>query len=212
MKTNEVSKKATLDIHDVIKETNNRANEINAASITIASIAEQTNLLALNAAIEAARAGEAGRGFSVVADEIRKLAEESTASTGQIDETVKMLQEQSAFAVQKVEAIGHIMESQNQSVNQTGETFKQLAIAIENIKEKVEDVRTLGSNMEAEKNSILGILENLAAISEENAASTEEVSASTEEQTASLEEVNSASMSLAQLAVDLNDLIDRIQY
>src|SRR5690606_33235105 len=104
-------------VHDIILRTNDSAKKISQASQVIANIAGQTNLLALNAAIEAARAGEAGRGFSVVAEEIRKLAEESENSTKIIDEIVEDLQQNAANAVDMVEKVSMIVAEQATNAN-----------------------------------------------------------------------------------------------
>jgi methyl-accepting chemotaxis protein len=104
MKTEE-NNKASMEIYEVILKTNQSSNKIGEASSVIASIAEQTNLLALNAAIEAARAGDAGRGFSVVADEIRKLAEKSSTSTKDIYNMVNELQRNAQEAVHTMKKI-----------------------------------------------------------------------------------------------------------
>ncbi|EQB88001.1 hypothetical protein M918_06305 [Clostridium sp. BL8] len=103
---------AVTSLHSVIEGTNKSAEEISAAINVISSIAEQTNLLALNAAIEAARAGESGRGFSVVAEEIRKLAEQSTASSKIINEVIKSLQVNMSSAFISMEKTSNIIESQ----------------------------------------------------------------------------------------------------
>lgn len=198
---------ATKQIFDGIIKTNESSAKIGEASAVIASIAEQTNLLALNAAIEAARAGEHGKGFSVVADEIRKLAEQSSASTKQIDLVVKELQENSNEAVQTMQEVMQIIEEQQESVKATDVKYRSIADAISVSVDRISSLNTLSNEMEQNKINILDIMQNLAAIAEENAASTQEVSASVEEQTASIEEISNSSEKLKQLVDELKQLV-----
>lgn len=128
------SKQATQEVHQVILETSSSAEKIETASVMIRSIAEQTNLLALNAAIEAARAGEAGRGFAVVADEIRKLAEQSNRFTDEIASIVDELSGKVARAVTTMETVEKIVSEQRQSVESTHDKFEGITQAIDLIK------------------------------------------------------------------------------
>lgn len=205
------SNQASKTIQAVIMDTNASSDKINAATELIASIAEQTNLLALNAAIEAARAGESGRGFAVVAEEIRKLAEQSSSSTEEINEIVKDLQIKTKDAVQTMNNSEQIIEAQTAAVKTTKEVFEDLAKAIENTKDKVVQIDTLSSDMEAGKNEIVNIMESLAAIAQQNAASTEEASASTEEQSASMQEIANGSERLSELALQLKDAVKKFK-
>lgn len=206
-KITEESNGAIKEIYEVILKTNNSSNNIGQASSVIASIAEQTNLLALNAAIEAARAGEAGRGFSVVAEEIRKLAEQSSLSTMSIDEMVKELQNNSNNAVKTMERVSDISKEQTLNVINSKGKYVLIAQEMNNAFKAVEQLNASGQEMERMKNEIQDTLENLSAIAEENSAATEEVTASLEEQTASIEEMASASEGLSNLAQSLQSII-----
>lgn len=201
------SRQATDEVQEGIIRTNDSANRIGEASTVITSIAEQTNLLALNAAIEAARAGDAGKGFSVVAEEIRKLAEQSTASTKTIDEVVNELQSNSKAAVEIMERVAVILKEQKQSIKLSREKYITIADTIKEAENAVKKLNVSGQEMERMKVEIMDTLQNLSAIAEENSASTQQASASMEEQTASMEEISSASEGLSSLAQDLQSII-----
>jgi methyl-accepting chemotaxis protein len=206
--TNEAAK----EVNKVILNTNESAEKIENVSQMIKDIAAQTNLLALNAAIEAARAGESGRGFSVVAEEIRKLAEQSNAFTEEITNIIHELTEKTEKNVDRIADVDIILQSQTESVNMTTTKFEGIAQAIENIREVIVEINKSGLEMEAKKDEIIGVIQNLSAISEENAAGTEEASASIEEQTSSMEEVASSSEALAYLAEEMQKSIDLFKY
>lgn len=208
--TNE-SNEAARGIYDVILKTNDSSNKIGQASSVIASIADQTNLLALNAAIEAARAGEAGRGFSVVAEEIRKLAEQSSNSTKSIDEMVNELQKNAQEAVKTMEKVALITKEQTNSVVVTKDKYVLISQSMKEAIKALEQLNLSGVEMDKMKNQIMDTLQNLSAIAEENSAATEEVTASMEEQTASIEEIAGASEGLSNLAQGLQTIISRFK-
>ncbi len=205
----EENNKASMEIHEVILKTDESSSKIGQASSVISSIAEQTNLLALNAAIEAARAGDAGKGFSVVAEEIRRLAEQSAASTKDIDEMVMELQKNSQDAVKTIEEMSMVIKEQTDSVNNNKNSYLAIEEAIKDTEKAVKQLNISGKDMENMKVEILDTLQNLSAIAEENSAATQQVTASMEEQTASVEEVANSSEELANLAQDLQTIIKK---
>ncbi len=148
---------AAQNIHEIIISNNDSVTKIEVASAMIQNIATQTNLLALNAAIEAARAGEAGRGFSVVADEIRKLAEQSNSFTSEIKIVIDELKAKSLNAVNKVQDVITIVDTQANSVKQTEEKFDQIAISIDQVKEIIQKLNDSSKVMETNKNIILNL-------------------------------------------------------
>ena len=211
VKKTEESKEAAMQIFDVIKWTNEKAQKISDASSMIQNIASQTNLLALNAAIEAARAGEAGRGFTIVADEVRKLAEQSNIFTKEITSIIDELKDSTEKSVSTIEEKRKIVDEQYQGVFDTREKFKLIAFAIESIKNRVKTIDDSNVKINSKKEELLLIIESLSAIAEENAASTQESSASIEEQAAGMSEIADLSGQLAKLAEQLNLLVERFK-
>ena len=205
------NKRASEKVRQVMLDTRDRSGKIQNASRMIASLSEQTNLLALNAAIEAARAGEAGRGFSVVAEEIRKLAEESSNFTEEINDILLELSEKVDEAVSVTDEVQDVADSQSKSVDATKEKFRGIDLSVEEMNSVMGKVNQSMKEMAKEKEQIIAIIENLSAAAEENAAATEESSASVEEQTAAMEEISNASEALARLAEEMDENIKKFK-
>lgn len=192
----------------IISQVKTSSDEINVITDTIEKIAEQTNLLALNAAIEAARAGESGRGFSVVADEIRKLAEQSSEATKNINKLILNMNDRTNEAVDAMEKAKEAVDEQISSVDSTKEIFDKIIEYVRKLDNKIVTIKDSTAQMDSKKNNIVENTQNISAVSEEISASTQEVSASTEEVTAITNTFVEHSQNLKELSSELIKLVD----
>jgi len=179
-----------LQLSTEIEGLGKRSGEIGQIIVTIDNIASQTNLLALNAAIEAARAGEHGRGFAVVSEEVRKLAEQSTESTKQITELINGMQQNTTVAIRAMETTINEVEAGIEIVNNTGTSFRSILSSVEDVTKQVTDA---------------------SAATEEISASAEEVAAAAQQQLASMEEIDSLAQSLSKMAGELQEQISKFK-
>lgn len=188
-----------------------RSDEIGRFVDTISSIAAQTNLLALNAAIEAARAGEAGRGFSVVAEEVRQLAEESQRAAKQISVLVGEIQAETKAAVEAMKEGAEQVAVGSTVVNRAGASFQSIVALIDKVTGQVHDISAEIQQIAYASKEIVTSVQAIDEISRHASAEAQTVSAATEEQSASMQEIASASNSLAQLAQQMQDALTRFR-
>ena len=194
---------------EVMKEMIESIEKINFISNAITEITEQTNLLSLNASIEAARAGESGRGFAVVADEIRKLAEQSQASTDEIKQIVNEISEKSQLVEKTLDETDDIITEQNMSIQDTKNLFNTISNSVNALKEGLDNITNLNTQMDDSRQSVIDKMEDVAAISTETAAAAEEVTASAEEVNATMHNLNQCTIELDEIAVALRESIDK---
>ena len=199
----EESTNAVGQVSEVIFTLNNKTIQIGQIIEVIESVAEQTNLLALNAAIEAARAGEQGKGFAVVADEVKKLAEESQESIGKIQTIIKDIKDTTNTAVDSVKYATDAISQQNEAVKNTSKIFKSILEVVNVITNEIQEISKSADGIKGAGENIQQDMERILAVSEETAASTEEVTASTEEQTTYSENIVSEVEKLNTLAEEL---------
>jgi len=195
-----------------IQTLHERSQQITSILDVITGIADQTNLLALNAAIEAARAGEHGKGFAVVADEVKKLAEQSQTSAKQIFELIHSIQLETEQSVTIMAKVSEDVQNGLQVSDEAISKFQVILTSMNDIMPKMNEVSSASDQMSASVQEVAAITEDLAFSAQGNATASEDVAASTEEQLASMEEINASAQALAHMADELKQLISQFNY
>ncbi|MED4865386.1 methyl-accepting chemotaxis protein TlpC [Bacillus subtilis] len=196
---------------EIIHQLDGRSKQIEQILSVITQIADQTNLLALNAAIEAARAGEQGKGFAVVADEVRKLAEESQQSAGQISKLIIEIQKDMNRSARSVEHVKTEAAEGVTMIQHTRDAFKEIAAATGEISAEISDLSASVTNISASAHQINDSFAANTADIKESTKNTRQAAALTEEQFAAMEEITAASETLSQLAEELTGIISQFK-
>ncbi|MDF9842297.1 MULTISPECIES: methyl-accepting chemotaxis protein [unclassified Paenibacillus] len=189
---------------DAIQKLGLRSEEIGGIIQAISDIASQTNLLALNAAIEAARAGESGRGFSVVAAEVRKLAEQSQIEAERITNLVKDIQSETSVTVRTMETNLSAVNEQVRIITKGGEALKQIVDKTGETKQNAASLQELFSELVDNSEDVMQSIQVIRQFAENSAAVAEEVAASAQQQSATVNEIFSASRGVNFMASNLN--------
>lgn len=204
---NDIIKEITENIQKLTDKSGSISNIIN----TIKAISEQTNLLALNAAIEASRAGEHGRGFSVVAEEIRKLAEETELSTKEVSKIINEIDIDIRNAKDKIDRANIIFDETNEALIDTSKSFEVISDSSKNTFVQIDSLINSIEKINENKNGVVGVVEEISSITEEAVAITQEVYSTIETQTKTVEDISENSDNLKVLVTQLDNLINKFK-
>lgn len=199
------------DTGEVIKSLDTRSKEIGNITKAITDIADQTNLLALNAAIEAARAGEHGKGFAVVADEVRTLAEQSQRSSAQISSLIKEIQQDMVRSNQSMNQVQEEVKQGLVIVEKTEMNFKEILEYMERASEQITEMAATAEQMSASSEEVSATVAGITQISRDTSMHSQNVAASAEEQLASMQEITASANSLSKIADNLQQLVSKFK-
>jgi len=192
---------------EVIRGLGERSKEVGQITDVITTISAQTNLLALNAAIEAARAGEHGRGFAVVADEVRKLAEQAVGSSQQISQLLARIQGDTKMAVESMEMATREVSEGIGVVHTAGESFEQIQQSVLEVSQQIQEVSSAAGHMLQYTSHVEGAIHQVEKVALQAASGTQNISAAAQEQFAAMEEISTSANTMSRMAEDLQTLI-----
>lgn len=196
---------------EVVGKLGESSKQIGEIVDVISGIAGQTNLLALNAAIEAARAGEQGRGFAVVADEVRKLAEQSHEAAQKIAQIVREIQAETTSVVTVMQQGTVDVARGSEVIISTGERFTAIVSLVENLNSEIQQITAASEQLSASSEEVVKSVGTVKHLAGETAANTQTISAAAEEQSASMEEIAASSQALSRLADELQMVVRRFR-
>jgi len=202
---------STHNTQDVIATLDNRSKEIGQIVGVITGIAAQTNLLALNAAIEAARAGEHGRGFAVVADEVRKLAEQSEISAGQITALIEEMQADASKAVETMAVGASEVGSGLRVVNEAGDAFQKIVVSARHVSEQIQEISAATEELSAGSEEVTASVDELTTIAKNSFSQSQQVAEASEQQLAVIQDITASVATLSQIAQELQETVSRFK-
>ena len=198
-------------MNDLVQKLSKQTIEIENITNVITNITEQTNLLALNAAIEAARAGEHGKGFAVVADEVRKLAEESRQSANQIVNLIKEIKLDTSNVEKAAEDSLTSVTEGVKIIGEAGQAFEEIVTAVEQMNIQIEEISATSEEISASAEQVSASAMEIANGAANASSNVESIAAAIEEQTASMEQVSGVAIELSQNAQDLQEEINKFK-
>ncbi|PWW20307.1 methyl-accepting chemotaxis protein [Cytobacillus oceanisediminis] len=204
-------KETVRDSSGYIEELGTQANEIQNVVNLISGIAEQTNLLALNAAIEAARAGEHGKGFAVVSQEVKNLAEGSKVSAAQIAEKLNYFKSSIDIAVENMKKSTVQVEEGTTLVNSAGDKFNQILNAVEGVTGEIQEVSAVTEELSAGSEEISASIDEFASLSKDTAQISRQVASSTDQQELAIVKISDLTTNLSSLAKQLKDSVQKFK-